>query len=113
MKLFKFTILTTSIFTILLLVNANAATLMWDASSGEVEGYKVYYGTNPTSHPNSVNVGNTTNYSLDNLPLSEKTQYYICVTAYNAAGESPPCAPVAFTPQDNTPPTPPTGLNAK
>lgn len=92
---------------------ASAATLQWDPSNGTVDGYKVYYGTSPTSHPNSVNVGKATQYSLNSLSLKENTQYYFCVTAYNAAGESPPCAPVAYTPADSTPPKPPVGLSAQ
>ena len=91
----------------------SAATLVWDASTGTVDGYKVHYGTSPTNHPNTVDVGSTTQYSIDTLPLSENTQYYFCVSAYNTAGESDPCAPVAYTPADTTPPTPPVGLVAE
>ena len=91
----------------------SAATLVWDASTGTVDGYKVHYGTSPTNHPNTVDVGSTTQYSLDKLPLSENTQYYFCVSAYNTAGESGRCAPVAYTPADSTPPAPPVGLKAE
>jgi hypothetical protein len=89
-----------------------AATLYWNASSGEVTGYKVYYGTSSSSPSSSVNVGNVTQYSLDKLALKEMTQYYFSVSAYNAAGESPRSTPVAYTPSDATPPAPPTGLKA-
>ncbi len=90
----------------------SAATLVWDASTGTVDGYKVYYGTSATNPSESVNVGNVTQYAIDSLPLSENVQYYFCVSAYNTAGESDPCAPVAYTPSDTTPPTPPIGLVA-
>lgn len=113
MKRNFFWILPVLILVISPIVTADAATLNWDPSSGEVDGYKVYYGTNASSPSKSVDVGNVTKYTLDNLPLAEKTQYYFCVTAYNAAGESPPCDPVAYTQQDNTPPAPPKGLTAK
>jgi hypothetical protein len=99
---------------VLLLTSASAysATLRWNASSGEVTGYKVYYGTSSSSPSSSVNVGNVLEYSLDKLALKEMTQYYFSVSAYNAAGESSRCNPVAYTPADATPPVPPTGLKA-
>ena len=90
-----------------------AATLNWNASGGTVDGYRVYYGTNMTNPSNTIDVGNTTQYNIDALPLSENTQYYFCVSAYNTAGESDPCAPVAYTPADTTPPAPPVGLTAE
>ncbi len=92
---------------------AQSASLVWGESSGDVVGYKVYYGTSASSPSNSVDVGNAREFYLDSLPLAENTQYFFCVTAYNDAGESPPCAPVAFTQADTTPPAPPTGLTAQ
>ena len=50
---------------------SSAATLIWDASSGTVDGYNVYYGTNASNPSEMVNVGNVTHYSIDSLPLSE------------------------------------------
>jgi hypothetical protein len=112
MKIQKFIIIT---FVLLFLLgsNVNAAQLEWDPSSGTVDGYNVYYGTSATNPGKSVNVGDTTQYSIDSLPLSENVQYYFCVSAYNSAGESAPCAPVAYTPADTTPPTPPVGFVAE
>ena len=98
---------------LMLSTSAAAATLVWDASSGTVDGYRVYWGTNASDRSNSSDVGNATQYNLNNLPLSEGVTYYICVSAYNTAGESQPCAPVAFTPGDNTPPLPPLGLTTE
>ena len=86
-----------------------AETLVWSPSSGNVDGYNVYYGTSPGDQSSSVDAGNATQYDLNNLPLSEGVTYYICVSAYNTAGESPPCPPVVFTPGDSTPPAPPLG----
>ena len=91
----------------------SAATLLWDPSSGTVDGYKVYYGTSSTHPTNMIDVGTATRLPIDPLPLSENTQYFFCVTAYNTAGESPPCAPVAYTPADTTPPAPPIDLIAE
>ncbi len=90
-----------------------AETLVWDTSSGTVDGYKVYWGTNSTDRSNSTDVGNILQYDLNNLPLSEGVTYYLSVSAYNAVGESQPCAPVVFTPGDNTPPIPPVGLTTE
>ena len=89
-----------------------AESLLWSASSGQVDGYKVNWGTSKSSQPNNRDVGDTTRYDLIKLPLTEGTTYFLSVSAYNSVGESPPCAPVVFTPGDNTPPAPPGGLSA-
>ena len=60
--------------------------LTWDPSSGEVAGYRIYYGTSPGSHPNMVEVGNVTDYILTGL--SEGVTYYLVARAYNTYGES-------------------------
>ena len=90
--------------------HAQAASLVWDPSTGLVDGYKVYYSTNPSDQTTFRDVGNTTQLNIDSLPLSEGLTYYFSVSAYNSAGESQPCSPVIFTPGDNTPPAPPIGL---
>jgi hypothetical protein len=113
MKIYTKTIILTLIMAFAAVSIVPAATLVWDPSSGTVDGYNVYYGTSATSPGKSVNVGNTTQYPINSLPLSENVQYYLCVSAYNTAGESAPCAPVAYTPADTTPPTPPVGLVAE
>ena len=113
MKIYTKTIILTLIMIFAAISIGSAATLVWDPSSGTVDGYNVYYGTSATNPGQSVNVGDTTQYSIDSLPLSENVQYYLSVSAYNTAGESAPCAPVAYTPADTTPPTPPVGLVAE
>ena len=110
MKLRIFAIASTLSF--LIISTTNAATLKWDASTGVVNGYKIYYGTSPDAPSQSIDAGNVQQYQIDNLPLSENIQYYFCVSAYNSSGESPPCAPIAYSPGDSTPPVPPTGLVA-
>jgi hypothetical protein len=84
-----------------------AASLVWDANTDTVDGYKVYYGTSAASPSDTVDVANVTQYSLDRLPLAEGVEYHFSVTAYNAAGESDRSATVGFTPADQTPPLPP------
>jgi len=89
------------------------ATLVWDPSSGVVDGYKVYWGTSRNIPTESIDVGPRAAYNIDRLPLSEGVTYYISVSAYNSAGESARCAAVVYTLGDNTPPTPPVGLTAE
>jgi hypothetical protein len=60
--------------------------LLWDASSGNPIGYRVYYGTTQGSHPYRVDVGNVTEYTLTGL--EEGVTYYFVARAYNDAGES-------------------------
>jgi len=106
-------VLLPAIVTIVMPSSSWAATLVWDPSRGVVDGYKVYWGTSRNNPSDSIDVGPRAAYHLDNLPLSEGVTYYISVSAYNSAGESPRCAPVVFTPGDNTPPAPPQGLSAE
>lgn len=94
-------------------VGIQAETLFWGTSSGTVDGYNVYYGTTHSDRSNYRDVGNTTQLNLNDLPLSEGSTYYLSVSSYNSAGESSPCAPVVFTPGDNTPPAPPNGLTTQ
>lgn len=92
---------------------AESATLKWDPSAGQVTGYKIHWSQSPSGPAQSRDVGNVTEYSLNLLPLAENVTYYICISAYNTAGESPPCPPVPYTPGDSTPPLPPKGLQAQ
>jgi hypothetical protein len=89
-----------------------AATLVWDPNTDQVDGYKVHYGTNQSSLSQIVDVGNVTQYNLDQLPLQEQVEYFFSLSAYNAAGDSGTTTPLGYTPADTTPPAPPTGLEA-
>ncbi|HKQ60504.1 MAG TPA: Ig-like domain-containing protein [Candidatus Polarisedimenticolaceae bacterium] len=64
---------------------AGGLNVLWDASSGAT-GYRLYYGTSPTTYATSVDVGNTTQTTLNGL--TDCTTYYFAATAYNAGGES-------------------------
>jgi Fibronectin type III domain len=90
-----------------------APMLAWEASSGEVTGYKVYYGTAQGTYNQNKNVGNVTQYSLSSLPLTEKQTYYFVARAYNAAGESGNSNMVSWTVPDYTAPMPPQGITVK
>jgi hypothetical protein len=65
---------------------AGQASLAWDPPdiSTDVTGYMLYYGTVSGAYSQSIDVGNTTDYTVGNL-IDGKT-YYFAVTAYNAAG---------------------------
>jgi hypothetical protein len=89
---------------------ALGASLAWDPVSG-AQGYRVYWGTSSGSYPNSRDVGSATQYNLNNLPLADKTTYYLTVTAYNSAGESGYASPLSYSTGDNTPPSPPQGVS--
>ena len=47
----------------------------------DLAGYKVYYGTNSHNYSQSIDVGNTTTYTVTNL--TEGFTYYFAVTAYD------------------------------
>lgn len=88
-----------------------AGTLAWNASSGVVQGYKVYYGTaNGGPYTGSANAGTATSYVLNNLPLQERVTYYFVVRAFNQAGESANSNQTSYSVTDSTPPAPPKGV---
>jgi hypothetical protein len=74
-------------FTLLLAPGPHAGTigLSWD-SSANATGYRVHYGPNPGSYTNTVDVGNTTQATLNSL--GDCSTWYFAVTAYNGAGSS-------------------------
>jgi len=90
---------------------ASAATLKWDASTGDVDGYIVYYGTIAGEYPHYKNVGNVT--ELLNmeavLHLQSEIQYFLGIAAYNSTGESGLSNIITYTrpayviPEDNLP----------
>ena len=65
-------------------VFAGKVTLAWNASSGPVRGYRVYYGSASRNYTNNLNVGNTTTYTVAGLQ-DDKT-YFFAVKAYDNAG---------------------------
>jgi len=82
----------------------NSATLQWGANSeSDLAGYKMYQGTMAGSYDTSVDVGNTTIYSAQNLQSG--LTYYFALTAYDTSGnESPPSIEVSKTSADTLSP---------
>jgi len=87
--------------------------LQWDASTGEVTGYRVYYGTTQNGpYPASYEVA-TTSCDMANLPLQQNETYYFVVRAYNSAGESGNSNEASYTVPDTTPPGVVQGVEAQ
>lgn len=65
---------------------AGSISLEWDPADGAA-GYRIYYGAAPGQYNYSVDAGNFTQATLANL--TDCTNWYLAVKAYNSAGESP------------------------
>ena len=97
-------------------VHASDSILRWDASTGDVSGYTIYYGLSIGNYTFSKDVGNVTQYALDNFSLSEGTTYYFVVRAYNESGESEDSNVSSYampSAGDTTPPLPPEGVSGE
>ena len=67
------------------------ATLSWTAPTTytdgspltDLAGYKIYYGPSSGNYIASLDIGNSTSYTINNLSTGT---YYFAVTAYDASG---------------------------
>jgi hypothetical protein len=87
---------------------AQSVTLEWNPSTDpSVTGYNIYYGAASRTYTNKIDVGNSTNVTVNGLV--EGVTYYFAATAYNILGaESDYSAEVSYTipvPAGNQPPT--------
>jgi hypothetical protein len=85
-----------SLFFALLIHTATAwavsVTLTWDPPTTNTDstpltalaGYKIYYGLAPGKYITSLNVGNVTQFQVNNL--DDAVTHYFAVTAYNTSG---------------------------
>ena len=88
---------------------ANAASLRWDVSTGEVDGYNVYFISEGIDY--NKDVGNVTEVAeIDSeFNLHPGKEYIFTVTAYNIMGESEQSntaiytTPIYTLPDDNLP----------
>ena len=61
-------------------------TLAWDPNNEpDHAGYQVYYGTSSGIYTDSIDVNNSTTYTISDLEGSQT--YYFAVTAYNTSGD--------------------------
>ncbi len=64
---------------------AGAVKASWNANTEpDLAGYKIYYGLSSGNYTISINVGNVTQYTVNQL--TEGLIYYFVVTAYDTAG---------------------------
>jgi Fibronectin type III domain len=82
---------------------ARQVTLVWDANTNDVDGYRLHYGTRSGSYTRQLDVGLATTATVTGL--TDATTYFFVINAYNASGESPPSNEVSDDP--NATPTPP------
>ncbi len=111
-KCFLITVFLIAIYSI----HSHASDLKWDTSTGDVSGYTIYYGLSQGNYPFSEDVGNVTQYSLNNFSLSEGTTYYFVVRAYNDSGESGDSNVTTYavpSAGDTTPPFAPAGVSGE
>jgi hypothetical protein len=65
---------------------AAQVTLTWDTNSEQdTAGYKIYYGSAQGDYSDSVDIGNTTQYTITNL--EEDQTYYFTATAYDISSK--------------------------
>ena len=68
--------------------------LTWNPNDeGDLRGYKVYYGTLSDNYTAIIDVGNVTEYKLDDLGLHQDVIYYIAITAYDIFGNESDFSP--------------------
>lgn len=87
---------------------AGQANLAWDPPdiSTDVTGYMIHYGSASGAYSQGVDVGNTTSFTISNLPDG---QTYFAVTAYDARGyQSGYSNEVSIVTSPLPPPPPPT-----
>jgi len=81
----KVSLLTLLAFSLLLspmVAYGASVTLAWDANTEtDLAGYNIYYGTASRNYSQSIDVGNTTQYTLTNL--GDDVTYYFAATAYD------------------------------
>jgi len=75
-----------SVLTVFFATNvfAGQVNLAWNASTGSVSGYKVYYGTASGNYASNVSAGTATTTTVSGL--TDGSTYYFAVKAYDSAG---------------------------
>jgi hypothetical protein len=65
-------------------VSAFDISLAWSPGDETALGYKLYYGSSSQNYAQSVDVGNNSSHTVENLKQGQT--YYFAVTAYDAEG---------------------------
>lgn len=65
-------------------VFAGQVTLAWDASSGPVAGYRLYYGQESGNYTSAIDAGIQTTYTV--VDLQDGVRYYFALKAYDSSG---------------------------
>jgi hypothetical protein len=75
--------------------------LAWDPNDeDDLAGYKIYYGTSSGNYSTSVDVGNTTEYTITGL--NDGVTYYFAATAYDTSDNESDYSEEVIYPSDNT-----------
>jgi uncharacterized repeat protein (TIGR01451 family) len=70
----------------------NDVTLLWNANAEpDVTGYQIAWGSSPGSHPNLIDAGNVTAFTVTGL--TQNSTYYFVIQAYDGAGNFSPNSP--------------------
>jgi PKD repeat protein len=85
--------------------SAAEVTLAWEPGVGEIDGYLLHWGTSSGVYPNSIDVGNVTQYTVTGL--QEGVTYYFVIQAYNEYGKSPNSNEVQWVASSGDPPNEP------
>lgn len=90
----------------------NDCNIAWDASiSADVDGYRLYWGNDPTSMTNGYDTGSTNLTSTCSAAgITSAGDYWMTARAYNQGGESGDSNQENFTFLVILPPAPPTSL---
>ena len=76
-----------TVISLILTSSSFGTVLIWDTNSeANLAGYNLYYGTLSHNYSFVVDVGNVTDYNLNNLDLNEADTYYIALTSYDTSG---------------------------
>ena len=68
-------------------LHGQSITLQWNPNpEADLDGYFLHYGTQSRMYSQTLNVGDTTEYTVDNLIAG--TMYFFAISAYDTAGNS-------------------------
>lgn len=81
------------------IILASGVTFSWDANpEPDLNGYKIYYGSNSRNYEQILNVGRVTSFEFAQGTFMEGRKYFAAVTAYdNSNNESGFSSEVSFT----------------